>query len=99
MKLGTFKFVVSAFALAIWLTPNVGWSTRAYGALVSGVVTAQPQSTEIEIANHRYHIKADSAAAKAVSGIYVGQNVDAVLDGPANSPTAEVVSITLHPAS
>ena len=99
MKLGTLKFVVSAFALAICLNPNVGWSTRAYGAMISGQVTAAPLSTEIEIAHHLYHIKANSAAAKAVHTIYAGQTVDAMLDGPASSTTSEVISITPHSAS
>ncbi|MHB8475649.1 MAG: hypothetical protein ACYDBZ_05115 [Steroidobacteraceae bacterium] len=97
MKLAKLGLVVGAFALAICLKPNVGWSTRAYAAMISGEVTATPQSGEIEIAHHLYHVKADSPAAKALSSIYAGQTVDAVLDGPAHSTdTAEIVSLTIH---
>jgi hypothetical protein len=99
MKLGKLGLVVGTFALAICLEPNVGWSTRAYGASVSGEVTAAPLSTEIEIAHHVYHIKANSPAAKAVTSIYAGQTVDAILDGPANSKASEVIILTPHVAS
>jgi hypothetical protein len=98
MKLAKLGLVVSAFALAISLAPNVGWSTRAYASGITGEVTATPQNGEIEIAHHLYHVKADSAAAKALSSIYVGQNVDAVLDGSADGTTTEVVILTVHVA-
>jgi hypothetical protein len=98
MKLGKLGLVAGAFALAICLKPNVGWSTRAYAAVISGEVTAAPQSSEIEIAHHLYHVKAGSAAAKALSGLYVGQTVDAVLDGVPGSTTTEIVSLTIHAA-
>ena len=63
MKLGKLGLVAGAFALAICLKPNVGWSTRAYAAVITGEVTAAPQSSEIEIAHHLYHVRANSAAA------------------------------------
>jgi len=99
MKLGKFSLAVSAFALAICLKPNVGWSTRAYGPLITGQVTAAPQSGTIEIDHHLYHVKANSAAAKALSSFNAGQNVDAVLDGPASSATTEIISLTPHAGS
>ena len=99
MRLGKLGLVVGTFALAICLEPNVGWSTRAFGALVSGEVTAAPLSTEIEIAHHVYHIKANSPAAKAVTTIHVGQTVDAMLDGPASSTASEVITIAPHATS
>jgi len=106
MKLAKLGLVVSAFALAICLKPSVGWSTRPYSALVTGQVTAMPGNGEIEIAHQMYHVRANSAAAKALSSIYIGENVDAVLDGaaaaspsPAGSTAPEVVILTVHPAS
>ena len=99
MKLGKLGLVAGAFALAICLKPNVGWSTRAYAAMITGEVTAAPQSSEIEIAHHLYHVRANSAAAKALSSFSVGQTVDAVLDGPPGGAANEIVSLTIHPAS
>jgi hypothetical protein len=99
MKLAKLSLVVGAFALAISLTPHVGWSTRAYAAMVSGQVTAAPGNGEIEIAHHLYHVRTGSAAAKALGTIYVGQNVDALLDGPVGGTNLEIVTLTIHPAS
>ena len=98
MKLGRLGLVTGAFALAICLKPNVGWSTRAYAAVITGEVTAAPLSSEIEIAHHVYHVKAGSAAAKALSSFYVGQTVDAILDGVPGTTTTEIVSLTVHAA-
>jgi hypothetical protein len=98
MKLGKLGLVVSAFALAICLKPNVGWSTRAYASVVTGQVTAAPQNNEIEIAHHLYHVRANSAAAKALSNFYVGQTVDAILDGPPGGAADEIVNLTIHGA-
>jgi hypothetical protein len=104
MKLAKLSLGVGAFALAICLKPSVGWSTRPYSATVSGQVTAMPGNGEIAIANQLYHVRPNSAAAKALSSIYVGENVDAVLDAPAGSTpagstTPEVVILTVHTPS
>jgi len=100
MKLAKLSLVVvGAFAVAICLNPTVGWSTRAYAGMVTGQVTATPGNGEIEIAHHLYHVQTGSAAANALSSIYVGQDVDAVLDGPPGSTNPEIVTLTIHPAS
>ena len=90
---------LSALAVVFCLGPNAAWCTRTYGDLVSGEVTAAPSSGEIEIAHHLYHVKAKSAADKALSSIYAGEIVDAVLDGPAGSNASQVISITQHAGS
>jgi hypothetical protein len=103
MKLAKLSLVVSAFALAICLKPGVSWSARPYSATVTGVVTATPGNGEIEIAHQLYHVRANTAAAKALSSIYIGENVDAVLDAPAGatagSASPEVVILTVHTGS
>jgi hypothetical protein len=103
MKLAKLSLVVGAFALAICLKPSVGWSTRPYSAMVTGQVTALPGNGAIEIAHQLFHIRANSAAAKALSSIYIGENVDAVLDSPVGgtgtTTTPEVVILTVHAAS
>jgi hypothetical protein len=99
MKLAKLSLVVGAFALAICLKPSVGWSSRPYAGMVTGQVTAMPGNGQIEIAHQLYHIRANSTAAKALSSMYVGENVDAVLDGPVGGATPEVVVLTVHTAS
>lgn len=96
MKPGKFVVMISAVALAFALVPNVGWSTRAYGPMITGEVTAAPSNGTIEIAHHLYHIKANSAADKVLNSIHAGQNVDIILDGPQSSSASEVVAITQH---
>jgi hypothetical protein len=96
MKLSKFAIVAGAFALLLCFQPRTGWSTRAYGALISGEITAAPLSGEIEIEHHVYHVKPLSGAARALSSCYAGQRVDAVLDGPADSSASLVISITPH---
>jgi hypothetical protein len=101
MKLARLSLVVGAFALAICLKPSIGWSTRPYSAMVTGQVTAMPGNGQIEIAHLLYHIKANSAAAKALSSLYIGENVDAILDSPVGGTgtTPEVVILTVHAGS
>jgi hypothetical protein len=99
MKLANLSLVVGAFALALCLTPSVGWCIRAYSSMVTGQVTATPGNGQIEIAHHLYHVKPNSAADKALSTIYTGENVDAVLDGAPGATTTEIVTLTIHAAS
>jgi hypothetical protein len=103
MKLAKLSLMVGAFALAICLKPSVGWSTRPFSAMVTGQVTALPGNGAIEIAHQLFHVRANSAAAKALSSIYIGENVDAVLDSPVGgtgtTTTPEVVILTVHAAS
>jgi hypothetical protein len=99
MKPGKIGLAAAALAVVFGLSPSIGWSTRAYGAMVTGEVTAAPLNGEIEIAHHLYHIKPNSAADKALTSFYAGQNVDVVLDGPANSTTSQIISIIVHSGS
>jgi uncharacterized transporter YbjL len=100
MKPMKFALMIAAVVFAAALMPKVGWSTRVYGGMVTGEVTAAPANGTVEIAHHLYHVKAKSAAEKALSSIHAGQKVDAILDDA--SPTGsvpEVVSITQHTGS
>jgi hypothetical protein len=96
MKLDKLGIVAAAFALALCLEPTVGWSTRAFGAVFSGEITAAPSSGQIEIAHHTYRVKPQSSADKSLSSFYAGESVDLVLDGPIESSASEVISIMVH---
>lgn len=98
MKSVKLKLAGSVIALGLLLQPTVGWSSRAYNPVVTGTVTAAPSSGTIEIDHHSYAVKANSAAAKALLSVYVGEVVDMVMDGPPNG-TSEVISIMQHPGS
>jgi hypothetical protein len=98
MKLGKLTLTVAAIALGLCLQPTTSWSSRHYSQVVSGTVTAAPTSDAIEVDHHSYQIKRNSAASKAFLGIFLGEVVDVVMDGPPNS-TTEVISIIKHPGS
>jgi hypothetical protein len=99
MKLGKFSIAAGAVALGLCLQPNVGWSTRAYGPMITGEVTAAPTSGTIEISHRAYKIKANSAADKALHNVFVGETVDVVFDGPLSTNSAEIISIVQHTGS
>jgi hypothetical protein len=99
MKPGKIALAAAALAVVFCLRPNVGWSTRAFGEMITGEVTSAPLNGEIEIAHHLYHVRPKSAADKALSSFYAGQNVDVVLDGPANSSSSQIISIATHSGS
>ena len=44
-----------------------------------------------------FHVKPGSLAAQELRGLYEGQRVDVVLDGPPAGKSSTVVKITLHP--
>lgn len=97
MKPVKISLAISALVLGLCLQPKAGWSTIAYNAPITGTVTASSSGT-IEIDHRSYHIKADSAAAKQIISIYVGESVDVIVDGPPGG-TGDVISITPHQGS
>jgi hypothetical protein len=98
MKILKLKAAIGAMALGLSLQPGIGWATRMLDPPITGTVTAAPSSGTIEIDHRSYHVKADSAAAKVLSSIYVGESVDVILDGPPGG-TVEVISIMQHQGS
>ncbi len=99
MKLTNIWPVTAAFMFMLALQPQSGWATKAVGAVVTGEITAAPSSEVIEVAHHAYHIQANSSAARAAHGFYLGQVVDLILDPPAANSEPEVVSIAPHSGS
>jgi hypothetical protein len=92
--------LAAAAALALLLSPAVGWSTRVTGGtVVSGEVTAAPSSSQIEVEHRSYHIRAESAAQKAALKFSVGDKVDLVLTGAQGDSSSEVVAIAAHAAT
>jgi hypothetical protein len=98
MKLGKLSLALAAIALGVSLQPTQSWSSRAYSQVVTGTVTASPSSGTIEVDHHSYQVKPNSAAAKAMVSIYVGEAVDMVMDGPPNG-VSQIISIMQHQGS
>jgi hypothetical protein len=98
MKLGKLAITVGAVVLGLCLQPTIGWSTRVIAPLITGTVTAAPSSGTIEVDHRSYHVRANSAAAKALTSFYVGETVDMRVDGPPGG-AVEVISIVQHQGS
>jgi hypothetical protein len=98
MKPAKISVAISALVLGLCLQPKFGWTTIAYNAPITGTVTAAPSNGTIEIDHRSYHIKPDSAAAKQIISIYVGESVDVIVDGPAGG-TGDVIVIMPHQGS
>jgi hypothetical protein len=99
MNLPKFGYALSAIVLSLSLAPSASWSSRAYGPMITGTVTAATSSGTIEVDHRSYHVKPNSSAAKVLSSLYVGETVDMVVDGPGNGADVEVVSIVPHAGS
>jgi hypothetical protein len=99
MNTGKIGLAAAVLAVVFCLRPNVGWSTRAFGEMITGEVTSAPLNGEIEIAHHLYHVRPKSAADTALSSFYAGLTVDVILDGPANSSSSQIISIATHSGS
>lgn len=98
MKLAKLKVTIGAVALGLSLLPNIGWTTRMLAPPITGIVTAAPSGGTIEVDHRSYHVQANSAAAKVLNSIYVGETIDMIVDQPPGG-AAEVISIVLHPGS
>jgi hypothetical protein len=99
MKLVKIGFAIAALAVVLNSRPDVAWATRVFTDLVTGEITAAPMRDQIEVDHRTYHIQAGSLAEQAASSLYVGQIVDLVLDSPATTGTALVMTITKHAGS
>jgi len=88
---------IAAAVAALSLAPAIGWGTRVFPDQLSGTLTATPASDTIEVDHRIYHVKPGSLAAQELRGLYEGQRVEVVLDGPPAGKSSTVVKITLHP--
>lgn len=95
MKPSSLLCAAAAIMMIAGLNPRIGWATKV-ATLVVGEVTATPASGQIEVDHKVYRVIKASTADKSLRGIGVGQKVDLVLDGPADSKTASVVSVKVH---
>ena len=92
-SIGKKSSAAAALSLALLLSPAIGWSARLAGGTVSGEVTGLPSGSQIEVANHVYRIKPNSAAQNAARSLSAGKTVKLILDGPPNDPKSQVVAI------
>lgn len=66
--------------------------------IVTGTLTAPSNGDSLVLDGHLYRIKPGSPAVAAAPKLQAGTNVDAMLDGPANTSQSEVLYVRQHSA-
>ena len=63
------------------------------GAIITGSLTAVNGSQSLNIEGHTYRLKDGSPAVAAAAHLSPGQSVTVQLDGPASSPSSQVINV------
>jgi len=66
------------------------------GDLITGSLTAVNGRQSLNIEGHSYRLKDGSPAVAAAAHLSPGQSVTVQLDGPASSPSSQVINIVPH---
>jgi hypothetical protein len=66
------------------------------GEMVTGNVTAVNGRQSLSIQGHTYRLKEGSPAVAAATYLTPGQSVTVQLDGPASSPSSQVINVVTH---
>ena len=86
--------LLASAGMAIW-SSSLAANTVA-GEIVTGNLTAVDGRRSLNIQGHTYRLKDGSPAVAAVAHLAPGQSVSVQLDGPANSPSSQVINIVTH---
>jgi len=87
---------VLLLALSLGAWPCATWSTRVQGMIITGEVTAMPESGRIEVDHQVYLIRARTSADRNLRKFHMGQVVDLELDGSSATKSTQVISIAIH---
>ena len=66
------------------------------GDMITGSLTAVNGRQSLNIEGHTYRLKDGSPAVAAAAHLSPGQSVTVQLDGPASSPSSQVINIVPH---
>jgi hypothetical protein len=88
---------ILAFGTAVAvLSPEGARANQLAGPVVTGTVTAIQGTDSITIGGQTYTVAPGSPAAQELGSLSPGEQVDAVLNGPASSSASQVVSVVVH---
>ena len=71
-------------------------ATTVPGDVITGNVTAVNGTRSLNIDGHTYLLKDGSPALSAAAHLTPGQSVTVQLDGPASSPSSQVINVVPH---
>jgi hypothetical protein len=66
------------------------------GDIITGSLTAVNGRQSLNIQGHTYRLKDGSPAVAAAAHLTPGQSVTVQLDGPASSPSSQVINVVAH---
>jgi hypothetical protein len=66
------------------------------GDIITGSLTAVNGRQSLNIEGRTFRLKDGSPAAAAAAHLTPGQSVTAQLDGPASSPSSQVINVVIH---
>jgi hypothetical protein len=71
-------------------------ATTVPGDVITGSLTAVNGTRSLNIDGHTYLLKDGSPALSAAAHLMPGQSVTVQLDGPASSPSSQVINVVTH---
>jgi hypothetical protein len=71
-------------------------ATTVPGDLITGNLTAVNGTRSLNVDGHTYLLKDGSPALSAAAHLTPGQSVTVQLDGPASSPSSQVINVVIH---
>ena len=79
------------------LTTNALEANTVPGDVITGSLTAVSGRQALSVDGHTYRLKDGSPAVGAAAHLTPGQSVTVQLDGPASSPSSQVINVATHP--
>ena len=83
-------------AAGLALSANSLEANTVLGDIITGSLTAVNGRQSLSIEGHTYRLKDGSPAVGAVAHLAPGQPVTVQLDGPASSPSSQVINVVLY---
>ena len=90
----TLLALLAAASMALG-TSNID-ATTVPGDVITGNLTAVNGTRSLNVDGHTYLLKDGSPALSAAAHLMPGQSVTVQLDGPASSPSSQVINVVTH---
>jgi hypothetical protein len=90
------SFLALLAAAGMALSANSLEANTVLGDIITGSLTAVNGRQSLTIEGHTYRLKDGSPAVGAAAHLSPGQAVTVQLDGPASSPSSQVINVVPH---
>ena len=89
--------LLALLAVAVSVLSNTSLEANTVpGDIVTGSLTAVSGRQSLSIEGHTYRLKDGSPAVGVAAHLAPGQSVTVQLDGPASSPSSQVINVVTH---